>query len=473
MKKSIFTVAAALLVSSTMFGQFRDGGKDGINVFETPKTGMQFDGIKTTFGGGFVQGFQTLDHSNKAISVPKAAVNPVGAKAGADAYNATKLTPLKSGFNLASANLSINTLLADGISLKMELNLASRHHNETWVKGGYLQMDKIPFLKWNFVDNIMKYTTLKVGQMEVNYGDAHFRRSDGGNALYNPFVENNIMDEFSTEVGIEADVNYNGIVGVASVTNGLLKGNVSVVDSTFDTSVTPKELISAGKNNPAFIAKLGYDKQLNEDLRVRLTGSVYYTAGAVSGTLLGGDRTGSNYFGVMDYATPSTANAFTGRYNPGFTDKITALMGNVFVKFHGAEWFTTLESTSGRSTKEATGDRKATQIATDLVYRFGKDENFWVGARYNVVKSQQYLAADLAAITPADPASNGYSFNAVSKGMYDVTIDRVAVSAGWFITKNVMAKLEYTTQNYDGFLYNDIRSGGSFQGLVAQAVIGF
>ncbi|MFT3751460.1 MAG: hypothetical protein QM800_00735 [Paludibacter sp.] len=63
--------------------------------------------------------------------------------------------------------------------------------------------------------------------------------------------------------------------------------------------------------------------------------------------------------------------------------------------------------------------------------------------------------------------------NAVTKGMYDVSIDRLAISAGWFITKNVMAKIEYTNQNYGGFLYNDIRSKGNFNGFVAQAVVGF
>jgi hypothetical protein len=448
-----------------MFGQFRDGGKDGINVFETPKTEKEFKGIKTTIGGGFTQGFQSLSHTNTAT--PKLV-------SGVDQ---NKLTPIRGGFNLASANLMLKTQLADGVALNMELYLASRHHNETWVKGGFIQFDKISFLKLDLIDNIMKYTTVKIGQMEVNYGDAHFRRTDGGNAIYNPFVENNIIDEFSTEIGVEADVNYNGIVGVLSVTNGLLKGNISVLDSTFNTTVTPKTLISAGKNNPSIIAKLGYDKQLTDDLRVRLTGSVYLNAGAASGTLLGGDRTGSNYFGVMDYAAPSTSNFSTGRYNPGFSDKLTGLMGNLFVKFHGAEWFSTVESLTGRSRTEMNGDRKATQIATDLVYRFGKNEDFWVGVRYNVASTQQYLGADLAdvsAVPAGSPAGTvAYSFKGATKGMYDVTLDRLAISAGWFMTKNVMAKVEYVNQNYGGFLYNDIRSMGNFNGIVAQAVIGF
>jgi hypothetical protein len=461
MKKSIFTVAAALLVSSTMFGQFRAGDKTGINVFETPKTETTFDGVKVNFGGGFTQGYQTLEHSNQAT---------VKLVSGADQ---NKLTRIRSGFNLASANLAINTQLADGVALKMELNLAARHHNETWVKGGYIQMDKIPFIKLDLIDNIMKYTTLKVGQMDVNYGDSHFRRSDGGNSIYNPFIENYIMDEFATEVGVEADVNYNGFIGVISITDGLLKGNINVVDSTFDTSTTPKTLISAGKNNPSLIAKLGYDKQLNEDLRVRLTGSVYYNAGAVSNTLMWGDRTGSNYFGVIDYAAPSTANAWSGRYNPAFSDKISVLMGNLFVKYKGLEWFSTIESGSGRGISETTGDRKVSQLATDLVYRFGKEENFWVGARYNTLKCEQYQATDLPAIAATNPISNGYTFNAVTKGMYDVTINRWAISAGWFLTKNVMAKVEYTNQDYSGFRYNDIRSNANFKGLVAQAVVGF
>lgn len=458
-------ISAALLTSSLSFAQFRATDKTGINVFETPKTETTFDGVKVTIGGGFTQGFQTLNHSNEAVSKVVAGVDQ------------NKLTPLRPGFNLASANLMLKTQLADGVALNMELYLAARHHNETWVKGGFIQFDKLPFLKMDFVDNIMQYTTIKVGQMEVNYGDAHFRRTDGGNAIYNPFVENHIIDEFATEIGMEADVNYNGFVGVLSVTNGLLKGNISVVDSTFDASTTPKTLISAGKNNPSLIAKLGYDNQLTDDLRLRVTGSVYHNSGAVSNTLLGGDRTGSNYFGIMDYAAPSTANFSTGRYNPGLTDKITALMGNLFIKYKGLEWFSSVESISGRSRTEATGDRKVSQLVTDLVYRFGSDENFWVGARYNTATAQQYLAADLADVTaiPAGAAATAtpVSFKGATKGMYDVNINRLAISAGWFITKNVMAKVEYSNQNYGGFLYNDIRSKGNFNGIVAQAVVGF
>jgi hypothetical protein len=145
-----------------------------------------------------------------------------------------------------------------------------------------------------------------------------------------------------------------------------------------------------------------------------------------------------------------TTSTFTsGRLNPGFGDKVTSMMGNLFVKYGGLESFTTFESANGRGRTETTGERAASQIATDLVYRFGKNEDFWVGARYNVVNARL----------------SGYT--------EDVTVDRLAVSAGWFVTKNIMAKLEYVTQNYDGFVDTDIRNGGKFSGLALQAVVGF
>ena len=55
----------------------------------------------------------------------------------------------------------------------------------------------------------------------------------------------------------------------------------------------------------------------------------------------------------------------------------------------------------------------------------------------------------------------------------DVTVDRIAVSAGWYVTKNIMAKAEYVTQNYKGFNASDIRNGGNFEGLAVQAIVGF
>jgi hypothetical protein len=77
--------------------------------------------------------------------------------------------------------------------LHLRTFLSSRHHNETYVKGGYLQIDKLDFIQKDFLKDFMKYATIKVGQDELNYGDAHFRRTDNAYSLTNPFIAGNLL----------------------------------------------------------------------------------------------------------------------------------------------------------------------------------------------------------------------------------------------------------------------------------------
>ena len=55
----------------------------------------------------------------------------------------------------------------------------------------------------------------------------------------------------------------------------------------------------------------------------------------------------------------------------------------------------------------------------------------------------------------------------------EVEVDRTALSAGWFMTPNVLVKGEYVSQSYDGFPATDIRNGASFDGIVVEGVISF
>jgi len=181
--KILFVFILALPLAS--FGQtekisyqrptyWRPYDQTGINVFETSKQGdtAQFQGLRVRFGAGFTQQFQNLKHENRGA---------IGNQSTTWA-SSNKLYPLKPGFMTAQANLFMDVELAEGISLNVTTYLSSRHHNEGWVKGGYIQFDKLP-LKGKFWSNLMEIATIKIGHMEVNYGDAHFRRSDGGQAL--------------------------------------------------------------------------------------------------------------------------------------------------------------------------------------------------------------------------------------------------------------------------------------------------
>ena len=74
---------------------------------------------------------------------------------------------------------------------------------------------------------------VRVGHMEINYGDAHFRRSDAGNTLQNPFMEGYIPDAFTTEIGGELYYNANNILVMPNMTSGEIKGNV-LAESALD-----------------------------------------------------------------------------------------------------------------------------------------------------------------------------------------------------------------------------------------------
>lgn len=405
----------------------------GINVFETSKAPdtMAYNGPRVRFGAGFTQQYQNLKHENSG-ALNNTTVN--------------KLYPLQSGFMTAQANLFMDIQLADGIHLNVTSYMSSRHHNETWVKGGYIQFDKLPF-KGEFWKKLMEVATIKVGHMEVNYGDAHFRRSDGGQTIYNPFMDNLIVDDFATEIGGEVYLQKNGLFGMVGMTSGMIKGSI---DSAYKTAADDNV-----KRAPSIYLKGGIDKTIAEKLRVRVSGSYYHnSSNAGSGlTLFGGDRTGSNYQDVMENSKngvnpASTVIAFSGRMNPGFSKKIDALMFNGFLKVQGLELFGTYETAKGRTKLEST-DRKMNQLAGEVVYRFGKAENLFIGGRYNTIKML------LAGFTN------------------DIKVDRTSLAAGWFVTKNVLMKGEYVTQNYKDFPTSDYRSSGKFKGVVIEAIVGF
>ena len=255
-------LAAGSLQAQSSMQFFRPYDETGLHIFETTKVDTTpFKKLHVQIGGSFEQTFQTLRDVNTAqpLTLPEFT------------GNVNSLIPLTNGFNLAMANLNIDAQLSDGIRVNLTAYLSSRHHEDTWVKGGYIQFDKLLFLNSEVVNNIMKSVTIKVGQFDVDYGDQHFRRTDGGSTLYNPFVENYVMDEFATEIGAEFYYHdKSGLFAMVGISNGELDPTVVAPVKTDSTTG------QINHYDPAYHFKLGYDKQITPDFRFRFTGS-YYT----------------------------------------------------------------------------------------------------------------------------------------------------------------------------------------------------
>jgi hypothetical protein len=407
-------------LSPIVMQNYRPHDARGINMFETPKLdSVAYNGFALNWGASFAQEFQALHHSNTAAPV---FVGPV---------NQNQLLKIGSGFDNAMANMYLDAQLARNIRVEMTTYLSTRHHNETWVKDGYLLVDGSPWENAK-LDNLMKLLTLKVGHFEVNYGDAHFRSSDGGNSMFNPLVGNLIMNAFTTEVGAEAYVRKAGWLGMFGATGGEIRGTVR----------QPQD------RAPTYLGKLGFDRQLNQDLRFRLTGSIYSTAKSINNTLYSGSRAGSRYFDVLVNTTSTTnGQAWTGDVQPGLTSKVQATVLNPFIKWRGLELFGNVEQAKGRTATE-TSDRKWTQLAGEALYRFAWDD-LYLAARYNTVKGR------FAGFTN------------------DVTVNRTEVGGGWFLTPTIMMKTEYVRQEHKDYPVTNVLNGGKFEGMMLEGVVSF
>jgi len=279
---------------------------------------------------------------------------------------------------------------------------------------------------------VMQYVTLRVGHMEINYGDEHFRRTDNGNAMFNPFVGNLLMDAFTTEIGGELYLRNGPWMIMGGLTGGETRGQVTAPE----------------KRSVAYLGKVGFDKQITPAVRFRLTGSAFSQARSANQSLFTGDRGGSRYYQVMvNTSGTEKDSAWTGNVQPGFKSEQHAYVINPFLKIKGLELRGNLERALGRAATEVE-NRTWDQYAAEGLYRLF-DDKLYFGTRYNTVNGK------FAGLTN------------------DVTVNRYQLAGGWFVTPTVLLKGEWMDQRYSDFVPTDIRNGGRIKGFVVEGVVAF
>lgn len=396
---------------------YRQYSSAGKNIFEPAKFEKQpkFNGMFSKIGFGVTQQIQNLKHEHSI---------------------ATPLYGMGLGANNAVANLYIHAQLADGIRFETTGYASARHHQEFWWKDGYIQIDKIP-INHPLFEVASLFTRIKVGHQEINYGDAHFRRTDNGNSMFNPFVGNLILDAFTTEIGGEMYIwAHPNAYAMFSMTGAEVKGN----------------LLKRELSKPAFIFKSVFDKQMTSELRLRGSFSRYHNSSSPANTLYAGDRAGSRYYGVTEADGANLVSSFSsGIFNPGFSNAVTANMFNTLVSFKGLEFFGTYEFADGENFAKDKGVRRdVKQYAGDFIYRFNAlGLNTYLAARRNVVEGE------LLGIT--NP----------------VNVSRWQLATGFNLTPNILMKAEYVNQIYKGYPAGDHFNGMRFHGFVVESGVTF
>ena len=389
---------------------------------------------KIHIGFDFALRFQSLKHENDGTTKP-----------GNDGQSGTAddetLSDLQPGFTNATGNMNLKMPLTDGMYAYVEAYLSSEHHLEMWMREGYLFIDHFGGTSFDFAAPLMDYLSLKVGQMEINYGDAHFRRTDNGEALRNPFVGNYIIDPNTTEIGMEAMLDVSSYEFLVGYTGGTTKGD------------------NKDGHGFATYSKLAYDTGANANNRFRLSGSIYQVDHSDNGPssyptfdgtksyLYAGNRSGSPYAFLFH------ADTDAGAILPKTSQDMTAYMINALVVMGPVELFLDYDKVKDKDIDGALSDAKLEetweQYAADLIYRF--NTKTYVGLRHNRAEQLKAEGEDS-----------------------DKEVWRSQLALGHFLTENALMKLEYVHQEYKNFEEaGDLRSGGEFSGLIAEGSVHF
>lgn len=367
---------------------------------------------KARFGMDFGLRYQALHHKNDNSLQP--------------------ISKLSYGFTNANGNANADFELSEGITTYIESYLSSEHHREMWMKEGYLFVDKLEMLNSPRVNEIMNFLSFKAGQMEINYGDYHLRRTDNGKAVRNPFIGNYIIDANTTEIAVESMLDLDHWEALIGVSGGTTKGDTN------------------DNHDYGKYSKLAYDTGLVDNKLFRISGSIYSVNHAgnpkltTQNYLYSGNRSGSPYAGLFDAKTDA------GQVLPNTSQDLMAYVFNILFKYKNTELFLdydVVQDSDPDGADTPVRDKEAwAQYAVDLKYNFS--EKFYSALRYNIADH----------LKKQNKSSNEY-------------VGRSQLALGYFLTSSISMKIEYAYQKY--YRFEDKFKGGSFSGAILEGAVSF
>lgn len=333
------------------------------------------------------------------------------------------------GFQDPFANLQFMAQIPGKLDVYFDTYVASRPHASTmYGHEGYILFKQLPGpFDTGAANGIFDYVNVKLGAFDIDYGDGNYHRSNNAFVQRNALIANPLVDPNVEEIGGEIYSVKGPIYWLFGVSSG-----------------TTTEHFDYGSAVPAFHGKLWAYPLPN----LRTSVSAYHVDLSESAD--------TSYLYANGRSGGALAAVFGGGDNPGQIlpqagKDVTAVQGDVTWN----QWPIELYANFGWTQDSDSNGAKAGSPAERWIY--GSAEPVYhitpaayVAARYSFAEAQSVNGV----------GSHGW-------------VDRAEIGGGYWVTNNLLGKVEYVYEQYHGFSpANGVVSGvdGSrsprFNGLV-------
>ena len=357
-----------------------------------------------------------------------------------------QLNQLSPGFQTAFGDLGFIGKFGEKeeIEVVFDMYLSSRNHpSSTYGNEGYILMRGVPenLQSLRFLTPILDKVNVKAGHFLINFGDGLQRRSNNAIVQANPLVGNFVIDPNIVSIGVEVSnkpsERINWLVGVS---NGTTTEDWSI-DRGFGFHA--KVAVNPVKSLRTAVSYIAADQ----------SGNPNKSAGGSQTQMFSGNRSGERYAGVLG------GGQAPGGIFPQAGEEFSAVQFDVTFKNQSPlELYAHYGQTQDKDINGSLPgepEEKWGYYAGDVVWRFNR--NIYAAARYSTAEADSIAGK-------------------VSTGK----VDRYQIGGGFWLTRNLLMKVEYVDQQYEGFrqgemVNNNIQAwrSPSFNGLITEVSFSF
>ncbi len=354
-----------------------------------------------------------------------------------DAYtNGVKNGGLDGGFQTPFANLSFLAAIQDKMDVYFDMYISSRPHPSTmYGHEGYLLIKQLPgpFDENKTLSRLFDNIDVKVGAFDIDFGDQNYHRSNNARVWQNPLIGNAIVDPNVEEIGGEV---YN----TSGPIYWLFGAGSGTTTEHFDRGA-----------EPSVHAKVwGYPLP-----EVRTSLSAYHVDLSDSNdtsNLFAASRSGGSFAGVFG------GGDSPGQILPRSGKDSTAVQGDVTWNHWPFEVYGNLGYVQDTDTNgKAPGAPAERWVYGGIEGVYHLSSALYVAGRYSVAVA-----------------------NAVHGVSTSGWADRAEIGGGYWITRNLLAKVSYVYESFHGFDASDGVVSGvdagrnpDFNGVLMEVSFGF